>query len=97
MCVIHGIPAFFTLHRVLLGRGSFINIFIHKHFFFFLNKLQCIDCNVLTVFWTFTECESVRTHVDVVPPDFEIQRQIGVLQRGGLVLNETRTYDSKSG
>uniref|UniRef100_A0A3P8USQ0 Glutamyl-tRNA(Gln) amidotransferase subunit B, mitochondrial n=1 Tax=Cynoglossus semilaevis TaxID=244447 RepID=A0A3P8USQ0_CYNSE len=29
--------------------------------------------------------------------DFEIQRQIGVLQRGGLVLNETRTYDSKSG
>lgn len=30
-------------------------------------------------------------------PDYEIQRQIDVLQRGGTVQNETRTYDSKSG
>uniref|UniRef100_A0A8C5D2Y5 Glutamyl-tRNA(Gln) amidotransferase subunit B, mitochondrial n=1 Tax=Gouania willdenowi TaxID=441366 RepID=A0A8C5D2Y5_GOUWI len=29
--------------------------------------------------------------------DFEIQRQIDVLQRGGTVFNETRAYDSKSG
>ncbi|XP_044045567.1 glutamyl-tRNA(Gln) amidotransferase subunit B, mitochondrial [Siniperca chuatsi] len=29
--------------------------------------------------------------------DYEIQRQIGVLQRGGTVQNETRAYDSKSG
>ncbi|CAJ1052514.1 glutamyl-tRNA(Gln) amidotransferase subunit B%2C mitochondrial [Xyrichtys novacula] len=29
--------------------------------------------------------------------DFEIQRQIDVLQRGGTVQNETRAYDSKSG
>ncbi|XP_058497147.1 glutamyl-tRNA(Gln) amidotransferase subunit B, mitochondrial [Solea solea] len=29
--------------------------------------------------------------------DFEIQRQIDVLQRGGVVQNETRAYDSKSG
>ncbi|XP_023262077.1 glutamyl-tRNA(Gln) amidotransferase subunit B, mitochondrial [Seriola lalandi dorsalis] len=29
--------------------------------------------------------------------DFEIQRQISVLQRGGTVQNETRAYDSKSG
>ncbi|XP_030287969.1 glutamyl-tRNA(Gln) amidotransferase subunit B, mitochondrial [Sparus aurata] len=29
--------------------------------------------------------------------DYEIQRQIDVLQRGGTVQNETRTYDSKSG
>ncbi|XP_029297025.1 glutamyl-tRNA(Gln) amidotransferase subunit B, mitochondrial [Cottoperca gobio] len=29
--------------------------------------------------------------------DYEIQRQIEVLQRGGTVQNETRTYDSKSG
>lgn len=30
-------------------------------------------------------------------PDYEIQRQIDVLQRGGTVKNETRAYDSKSG
>uniref|UniRef100_A0A1A8K0C3 Glutamyl-tRNA(Gln) amidotransferase subunit B, mitochondrial n=1 Tax=Nothobranchius kuhntae TaxID=321403 RepID=A0A1A8K0C3_NOTKU len=29
--------------------------------------------------------------------DYEIQRQIGVMQRGGTVHNETRAYDSKSG
>ncbi|XP_059198431.1 glutamyl-tRNA(Gln) amidotransferase subunit B, mitochondrial [Centropristis striata] len=29
--------------------------------------------------------------------DYEIQRQIEVLQRGGTVQNETRSYDSKSG
>uniref|UniRef100_A0A669CJ83 Glutamyl-tRNA(Gln) amidotransferase subunit B, mitochondrial n=1 Tax=Oreochromis niloticus TaxID=8128 RepID=A0A669CJ83_ORENI len=29
--------------------------------------------------------------------DYEIQRQIDVLQRGGTVQNETRAYDSKSG
>nr|XP_019956779.1 PREDICTED: glutamyl-tRNA(Gln) amidotransferase subunit B, mitochondrial [Paralichthys olivaceus] len=29
--------------------------------------------------------------------DYEIQRQINVLQRGGRVQNETRAYDSKSG
>ncbi|XP_040892943.1 glutamyl-tRNA(Gln) amidotransferase subunit B, mitochondrial [Toxotes jaculatrix] len=29
--------------------------------------------------------------------DYEIQRQISVLQRGGTVQNETRAYDSKSG
>ncbi|CAF90711.1 unnamed protein product, partial [Tetraodon nigroviridis] len=29
--------------------------------------------------------------------DFEIQRQIDILQRGGSVLKETRAYDSKSG
>ncbi|KAM9769239.1 glutamyl-tRNA(Gln) amidotransferase subunit B, mitochondrial isoform 1-T2 [Menidia menidia] len=29
--------------------------------------------------------------------DFEIQRQIDVVQRGGTVQNETRAYDSKSG
>ncbi|XP_008396541.1 glutamyl-tRNA(Gln) amidotransferase subunit B, mitochondrial isoform X3 [Poecilia reticulata] len=29
--------------------------------------------------------------------DFEIQRQTEVVQRGGVVLNETRAYDSKSG
>lgn len=29
--------------------------------------------------------------------DFEIQRQIDILQRGGAVLKETRAYDSKSG
>uniref|UniRef100_A0A667X102 Glutamyl-tRNA(Gln) amidotransferase subunit B, mitochondrial n=1 Tax=Myripristis murdjan TaxID=586833 RepID=A0A667X102_9TELE len=29
--------------------------------------------------------------------DYEIQRQIGVLQRGGTVQNETRAFDSKSG
>ncbi|XP_071779505.1 glutamyl-tRNA(Gln) amidotransferase subunit B, mitochondrial [Centroberyx gerrardi] len=29
--------------------------------------------------------------------DYEIQRQTGVLQRGGTVQNETRAYDSKSG
>ncbi|KAM4603716.1 glutamyl-tRNA(Gln) amidotransferase subunit B, mitochondrial isoform 1-T1 [Polymixia lowei] len=29
--------------------------------------------------------------------DYEIQRQIGVLERGGTVQNETRAYDSKSG
>ncbi|XP_029706465.1 glutamyl-tRNA(Gln) amidotransferase subunit B, mitochondrial [Takifugu rubripes] len=29
--------------------------------------------------------------------DFEIQRQIDILQRGGVVLKETRAYDSKSG
>uniref|UniRef100_A0A665TU47 Glutamyl-tRNA(Gln) amidotransferase subunit B, mitochondrial n=1 Tax=Echeneis naucrates TaxID=173247 RepID=A0A665TU47_ECHNA len=29
--------------------------------------------------------------------DYEIQRQISVLQRGGMVQNETRAYDSKSG
>ncbi|KAL7403605.1 hypothetical protein ABVT39_002853 [Epinephelus coioides] len=29
--------------------------------------------------------------------DYEIQRQIGVLQSGGTVQNETRAYDSKSG
>ncbi|KAM9314283.1 glutamyl-tRNA(Gln) amidotransferase subunit B, mitochondrial [Pholidichthys leucotaenia] len=29
--------------------------------------------------------------------DYEIQRQIDVLQRGGAVQNETRAYDSKSG
>nr|XP_046271379.1 glutamyl-tRNA(Gln) amidotransferase subunit B, mitochondrial [Scatophagus argus] len=29
--------------------------------------------------------------------DYEIQRQMGVLQRGGTVQNETRAYDSKSG
>lgn len=29
--------------------------------------------------------------------DFEIQRQIDILQRGGTVLKETRAYDSKSG
>lgn len=31
------------------------------------------------------------------PPDYEITRQIDVLQRGGTVQNETRAYDSKSG
>lgn len=30
-------------------------------------------------------------------PDFEIQRQTDILQRGGAVLQETRAYDSKSG
>lgn len=29
--------------------------------------------------------------------DFEIQRQIDILQSGGAVLKETRAYDSKSG
>ncbi|KAJ3614403.1 hypothetical protein NHX12_017977 [Muraenolepis orangiensis] len=29
--------------------------------------------------------------------DYEIQRQIGALERGEVVLSETRTYDSKSG
>lgn len=29
--------------------------------------------------------------------DFEIQRQIDILQRGGTVLKETRAYDSKLG
>lgn len=30
-------------------------------------------------------------------PDFEIQRQMGVVQSGGIVQNETRAYDSNSG
>lgn len=29
--------------------------------------------------------------------DFEIQRQIDIVQGGGVVLKETRAYDSKSG
>lgn len=35
--------------------------------------------------------------LSLISPDYEIQRQIDVLQRGGTVQNETRAYDSKSG
>lgn len=64
-------------------------------------RCQFITADVLSiVFVCYSVWETASVFVFMlspISPDYEIQRQIDVLQRGGSVQNETRAYNSKSG
>lgn len=70
-----------------------------------LGFCQCVTADVwhlpqnyLCVFHCYWIKVCAYVHVvSYIPPDYEIQRQTSVLQRGGTVQNETRAYDSKLG